>query len=885
MKLTELLIENNLRSYEYGAAQSRLGPHNPGAPGTVVELKRQLQRFQLEFENQPANPAQKAWIGDMSDEWTQALSDAVIQWKQSILRQDPNARVDARTPEFSPQEIRILLRSRLYGPGSENEGLLIMDGGRHTSNDPLPTWSGRTIDLSYVIDTPPENVSTTRDMLAAVGFSGWAVILDEFLNKRGAIIQSSNQQRIVRLEKELYAYQNAHPRIWLQSWQDDILQEDGENLTATFANGNEMPFDPQRGGVQTNAGGRASLASALYRYFRELGNGLLRKYEQVAQENAARQENEGAGSGPAATPLSTQQIQNWAIDMKNALAEGWFDFIPGVAGVDELSVQDLMSQLRTPEDWDKGSAKYQDLANENLAQRLAESLNDEDYESIVFRALSSIGRINHIMLHSSIVWGNETDSINVEFENETYTIMKARVDNKVIAKKGSRQLKDAILVDDLLKIAIEQTGGTIPDLTLEPSPENLAAAAEVVIAGVQMTAPWMVPYYVKATPFDQSVNPQMGVNRLRGLQQQAARLQLNGLKDESIITWVAGEVREDAEWLVGTKSVHFDERWAQDEGDVPLSAFGASLSDDIEGATDEEKALLDRIHREETRAEAFADLANTSDLETRYERIYRLFKREHGEYIDQRIFDNTDDLGEFIFNSTPINDDGFALIVESIGIAQAAPYTVAQLFEDSMYGPWWTGWIGTDEEKLEKMIYQIVKPDDYAIVNEYYKKAGNGDLIEDIDGEYQGDIFGETEIVAQLKAALGIANAPIASADLDPGLYTKLTELGTDQSTAKLQEVKDAFERPANNYFVDVEDGKAGNLINSDKVETVFRFLEEVANANEYDDEQQEIWFDILAAIDIELLRVKGLRDGRRNRNRYEYWQELRDSAETEWFS
>jgi len=135
------------------------------------------------------------------------------------------------------------------------------------------------------------------------------------------------------------------------------------------------------------------------------------------------------------------------------------------------------------------------------------------------------------------------------------------------------------------------------------------------------------------------------------------------------------------------------------------------------------------------------------------------------------------------------------------------------------------------------------------------------------------------------KAALGIANAPIASADLDPGLYTKLTELGTDQSTAKLQEVKDAFERPANNYFVDVEDGKAGNLINPDKVETVFRFLEEVANANEYDDEQQEIWFDILAAIDIELLRVKGLRDGRRNRNRYEYWQELRDSAETEWFS
>ena len=879
MKLTELLIENNLRSYEYGAAQSRLGPNNPGAPGTVVELKRQLQRFQLEFDNQPANPQQKAWIGDMSDEWTQALSDAVIQWKQSILRQDPNARVDVRTPEFSPQEIRILLRSRIYGPGSENEGLLIMDGGQATTNDPLPTWSGRTIDLNYEINTPAANVNNTRDMLAAVGFSGWAVILDELLNKKGSILQSTNQQKIVKLEKEMYAYQNAHPRIWLQSWEDDILQEDGEGLKATFANGEEMFFHPIRGGVQSNLGGRADLAKAIYEYFRELGNGLLRKYEQVAQQNAARAEGEGE-TGSTLTPLTDQEIQNWAIDMKNALAEGWFSFIPGVAGVDEASVQDLMSKLRTPEDWDNGSARYEDLANENLAQRLADSLSDEEYESIVYRALASIGKINHNILHSSIIFGNETDSINVEFENTTYTIMKARENNKVIVKKGTKVIKNAILIDDLLRIAIEQTGGSIPDLTVEPTAEMLTDAIPITIAGIQMTAPWMVPYYVAATPFNDSVNPQMGINRLRGLNQQAARLQMNGLKEGSILTWVAGEVREDAEWLVGTKTVHFDNRWAQDEGDLPPSSFGANVYDDIEGATDEEKALMDRIHRDETRAAAFADLADTSDLETRYERIYRLFKQEHGEYIDQRIFDDTNEIGEFIINSTPINDEGFGLIVAEIGIAQAAPHMVAQLFEDSMYGPWWTGWIGTDEEKLQRMIYTINNPDDYTIVNVYYKRLGNDDLIEDIDGEYQGDIFGETEIVQRLKNTLGIPNLDIASADLNPGLLRKLTELGTDQSTAKLEEIKDMFETSSNGFFVDED----SDIINPDKVETVFRFLEEVANGNEYDDEQQALWYDILEAIDNELLRVQKAREGRRNNNRYEYWQELRQSAD-QWFS
>lgn len=883
MKLTELLIENNLRSFASGAAQSRLGPNNPGAPGTVAELKRQLQKFQLEFDNQPPNPQQKAWIGDMSDEWSQALTDAVIQWKTSILRQDPNARVDVRTPEFSPQEIQILLNSRLYGPGSPNEGLLIMDGGQAGTNDPLPTWTGRTLDLSFVIDTPVGNIETTRDMLAAISFNGWAVILDELLNKKGSILQSANVQKIARLEKEMYAYQNAHPRIWLQSWEDDILQNDGERLKATFANGNEKYFHPLHGGVQVNLGGRKELSQKLYAYFKELGNGLLRKYEANAQANQARAAGEGEPE-TVVNNLSEQQVNVWAIEMKNALAEGWISFIPGVDGIDETSVKDLMNQLKTPDDWNNGSARYQDLVNEDLAQRLADALTDEDYESIVFRPLASIGRINHNLLHSSIVFGLSTDSLNVEYENDTFTIMKAREANKVIVKKGSKQIKNAVLIDDLLRIAIEETGGSVPDFNVDTSPESIELANTILIAAIQEFAPWMVPYYVKATPFDESTNPQMGVNRLRGLSEKAAQLVANGLKEPSIFDWIGGEIKEDADWLVDTKAVHFDKKWAEDEGSLGLGAYG-NILDDIDAATDEEKALLDRIHREETRMDAFAELANTNDLASRYERIYRLFKQEHGETIDQRIFEKkTDQLTEFVMNGTPINDEGFALIMSDLGASKAAPFTMAKIFEEAMLGPWWTAWIGTDEEKIQKLVSMISDPEDYTLINEYYKALGNGDLIDDIDSEYL-TIFGETDEINRLKAILGIRGSELATADLDPGLLRELTELGTDQSTAKLERIKDILERPKNNYFVDVNDGEPDTLINSDKVETVYKFFEEVANGAMYDDDQKEIWFDILEAMDVELQRVLSDRDGRRNRNRYEDWSALYNTAKQTWFS
>ena len=136
-----------------------------------------------------------------------------------------------------------------------------------------------------------------------------------------------------------------------------------------------------------------------------------------------------------------------------------------------------------------------------------------------------------------------------------------------------------------------------------------------------------------------------------------------------------------------------------------------------------------------------------------------------------------------------------------------------------------------------------------------------------------------------MKAILGIRGSELATADLDPGLLRELTELGTDQSTAKLEKIKDIFERPKNNYFVDVNDGEPDTLINSDKVETVYKFFEEVANGAMYDDDQKEIWFDILEAMDVELQRVLSDRDGRRNRNRYEDWSALYNTAKQTWFS
>lgn len=894
MKLGELLTEAPLASYGRNYAGPRLGPNNIGFPNgdTVKQLKAALARHQLYIPGQPENPSQKAWIGDNTGEWTQALSDAVIAWKRSINAQDGSARLDDRTPELSPRAIDYLLFKELYTQ-STNAGLLKRTGsGTAAGTAKTAPWTGQTVDLATVIDTPTESIKNVQDFLAAITFSGWSAILEELIAKKEYSSQSRAAE-MQRMLKEIYVKQNHTPYIWLQSWEDNVLREDGEDLKATLVNGTEIPFHPVRSGSFNGQWGSMAVgAQRLYDYFKVMGNGLLRKAQEafVAAQQVDREKEENpVVNSPS---LTNQQISVWVVDMNEAITKRWYGNIPGIDGIESSSVRDLMAQLKTSGDWDKVSAEYNDTYKPKiLSKQLVDNLSEDDYNSYVVRNLSRIRRINLEPFFYSIKFGNTEESVTVEYEGKEYTVMKAKQNGRIVVKQGNEEVKDVLVIDGVLRAAITKTEGVIPDFNVALTEENIASAKQLTLITVEQTAPYMVPYYTAQEPFDKMVAPGMGMARLTGLATEAARMLTNGIGQENVVDWLANQVLADAEWLIGLDEVHFDKRWQETSNAQKIKDFGGIL--DVQDATDEEKDLAERIHRAETREEAFAEILNSNDPESFYERMYRIFKEEHGQTIDERVFNGkTDELAALIMKGTPISDAGFSAVITQIGPAKAAPLTMAKLYEDSMKGEWWEIFGGTNEELVKKLTKVISDREDYQLVNEYYKQyvAGAQDLIDDLDDEYLWDY---DDINQNLRAAIGEPASTISKADLDPGLQRILGNLSEETTTQNLEKVRDELQKRDNNYFTVYKDDKPTMMLDQEKIATVFVFLTNLVeeSGNVFTDEQKELFIEILDAMHIEIQRIMDISEGTNaasaNRMPYNMWKQGYEKAKSTngWFT
>lgn len=889
MKLGEIILtEAPLASYGRNYAGPRLGPNNIGFPNgdTVKQLKAALARHQIYIPGQPPNPSQVAWIGDNSGEWTPALSAAIIAWKRSINAQDEKAQLDDSTPELSPRAIDYLLDKELYTTQT-NKGLLVLDGGAVSSGRTAP-WSGTTVDLGYVINTPTENIKTVRDFLAAIGFSGWSMILSELANKKDYPTNSKLQQ-LQRDMKELYVQQNNTPVLWLQSWEDNVLREDGEDLKATFANGEEMPFHPMKSpSFDTTWRSIEKGSQRLYDYFKVLGNGLLRKAQQEYEQDQA-QKNNTSGEDEQTPEMDPQAVTVWARKMDEALSFDFVALLPGGRPPDDdvKSIGELMSQLRRADDWDKVAAEFNQKfadAPETLGSRLHSELNEDDYQTYVVRNLARIGRIDPNTLFSAIKFGNTQDSIQVEYQEQTYTVMKAKQAGKIVVKQGNKVVDDVLIIDGVLRVAITQSGGSVPDMNVEITDESLQEAGNLVVITVQNTAAFMTPYYTAQNPFDQAVAPNMGPMRLVGLQEQAAKLLQNGLADTAVIDWIAGEVKADAEWLQGTETVHFDRRWLDSENSELLSQIGGIL--EPQDVTDEEKDLIDRLHREETRKEAVAEIISSNDAEGLYERIYRAYITEkNGQSFDMRA-SNKDQVLAFIKDATPIPDESFAAIVSRLGIAKAAPVLVARLFKDSMKGEWWEVFGGTQEELAQALIDVVKDRNDYLLVNEYYKQPpvnGSDDLIDDMAAEQWLGLF-DGEYYRQLARAIGepVVNE-IARDNLDPQLLRIISDLQSEPTLDNLKRITSALRAPRHNYFtLKDDDGKPTDRINMSAMTAFYNLLDNVRQAEtNFSDEEKEEFMRILDYMNEEAERLMTPHPRNVPLNQ---WNRMYETAKTQWF-
>ena len=902
MKLDDLIFENtgSLRSFMtsiVGAADDRLGPNNPGAidGSTVIELKTQLKRHQLQIANQPPNPNQLAWMGPMDGEWTQALSDAIIQWKKSINLQEPAAKLDVTTPEMSPRALKYLVSKKLYTQPPV-KGLLYKSAGGDAEPKDYKKfmWSGRTFDVGHQINTSTESIKNTKDFLLAIGESGWIAILDDFIKTKGVNFLGknaetrSNAKHLVILMKELEAMQMRHPVIWLQAWEDNVLGRAHKDLQATLASGNEMHYSPRQAPGYVEIGGQGKNGSVeggaqqLYEYFKALATGILRKYKADRDENKPQVDPE---TGEETLPtMSAQKQLVWVRKMQEALYQGFYEFVPFVSDNDEKSVKDLMRQVRSAAEYDILTAKYNETFSTDLNEDLASELSDEFYASYVARPLRLLNRIRPIMLHTAIPFG-ESDTVSVNLDGVTYTVYKERKNgSEVQVFQRRRLIKNVILQDAILKEAIESKGGSIPGIIAKPESQFLQPAAETVIAAIQAEAAFMVPYYVGSTPFDKMSDPTMGIKRLKGLQEQAARMLQNGMEEQAVFEFVKGESIEDGKWLISTESVHWDAQW-KNVNNNRIAALDGIL-DDIE-PTDEQKALVARLHKEETRLEAMQEILNEPSLEIFYEEIYRIFYNEHGTHFDERVLNNkTDQIVDYAENGSEFEDQALNSIVNNVGLAKAAPAMLAKTFEQSLTRGWW-GLTDNDEDLAFALTLQIEKPEDYALVNEWYKKNGNANsLIDDLDGS-EWNLIGEGKAVEQLKRKLGLTATNIAKSDMDPQLENLLQKALENPNMDTLEDIKTMLDRNRTGLFTQTNDDGEPTVLDQQQVATFYRALNDIAPNLLKESDEAEMLFDLLDKM-IEIVEKAANDLGPRNNANLltmRFAQQLRAAAEKDWFN
>lgn len=891
MKLTDLIFENtgSLRSY-MNFTGDRLGPQNPGNPdgSTVREVQTQLKRHQLQIANQAPNAQRIAWIGPIDGVWNQALSDAIIEWKKSINLQDENARLNTANAELSPKALRYLVQTQLYDSGSV-KGLIYKSAGG--SAEPREygkfVWSGRTFDVGHQINTATNSIKNTKDFLLAIGESGWIAILDDFIKTKGVNFFSgdaetrSNAKELVTLMKAVEAGQMRHPVQWLGIWEGDVLKRDGLQLKATLASGNEMHYSPRQAPGYREFGSVEQGAQQLYEYFKALATGILRKYKAEFDANQPEVDPE---TGEETIPtMSNQKQRAWVNSMQQALYQGWYEYIPMISDPnDEKTVRQLMQEVRSAGEYDVLTAKYNELFGTDMNEDLAKELDDETYANYVARPLRLLNRIRPIMLHTAIPFG-ESESVSVTVDGVNYKIYKERKDGSQIQVFQRRRLiKNVILQDEILKAAIEKQGGSIPDIIAKPSEEFLQPAAETTIAAVQSEAAFMVPFYVGSEPFDEMTDPTMGIKRLKGLQEQAARMLQSGMQEEAVFQFVKAESIEDGKWLISTESVHWDAQWKNVNNNVIGQLDG--ILDEID-PSDEQVDLVNRLHKQDTRNEAMQEILAEVPVDIFYEEIYRIFKTTHGTHFDEYVLNNkTAEIIENVENGTAFEDTALNLIVEEIGLAKAAPAMLAKTFEESLKATWWR-LFDNDEDLAFALVLQIEYPEDYALVNEWYKKNGNSNsLIDDLDGS-EWAIVGEGAAVEQLKQKLGIRTS-LARANFDPQLENVMQKALEDTNLDNLDDILKIMDRNRTGLFATIGDDSKPESLDQQQIATFFTELTNMSENILKESDEAEKLFEILdKMIAIVEETFEEVSDNTPNQMALQLAQRSRSLAEENWFN
>lgn len=753
-------------------------------PGQVQEIKTLLRKHTLVTGINPDGTFQRggsAWLGPVDDNWTPALDNAIVRWKTSInyqVKKQPNKPLDtAGAPVINRVDLRYLMAD------VGTDGLLKVE----TPPQPEVTqpFSGRT----YSQRLGTENVNDVVDIqsfLNGIGWSGWYRLIIEILERKherlalGPLNDSQLKIRSAQLLPEIYSYQQQSPVAWYTNFRTRVLPNNVTNLEAVLGDGSSVEIEPPSDAVS-----RGDSFKRLYQHFARIIKGLWQK------DDAAKQQARNDTTAPTNANAVTSNINFSSLAQKvnDALKNNLWGLITR-GGTDENGLNNLLAQLKTAQDWDRLSQEYTRLFNEDLGERLVSELDDDEYYQLVYLRLDSINRINNLVLHTAINFGDK-ETIEVTVDNKKYNVSRnLGPDNSVeVTLSGRRNVpvKNVLLVDKILREAVTASGRNIPDFQQRPDNDALSNARDLFIETIQDTYPEMTPWYTKQEPFHPIDIPDIGRLRLFSIIKKSAYLVSGGASPESIQSYITKEILSDRLWLYGDDDtegaapIEFDARWQTESiGDF------ASLGIDSVPLTDDEKDLSERLIsiNEAEKQSAVREILESENPTELYIKIYNDLAKK-SQWLEDDL-GKLDSVEKFIEGNA--DNSLLTIMMQNIGIASAAPKGMSDLFKKAFSHP-----LGTDNELVGLLISNIQNKSDYLVINEKYRAIYNNELINDLeDEEWWDSIWGGNYI--RLKNIIG-EDVDLAKAGLSGRLQNKLDEFVDDTSEETLNELKVAIER------------------------------------------------------------------------------------------
>lgn len=851
MKLNQVIVENLLNAINTAAGPG-LSMANAGAPdgSSVTEIKRLLRKHKLvtgKDANGNFQTAGPAWTGDNSTEWNETLDDAIKTWKRSInIQMNDDRLLDADFGELRRKDIQFL-QAKLFGGGGSTAGLLFKQGSEVEKGGGGPPLAGVTIDINTRINTPSANIKTTVDMLNAVTPTGWYYILYDMASEKG-LEGNLRATEIARMWPIVFEKQNQMADVWLETvWKLQIVRGVGSRLKATLANGKKMPYAPN----DLGRGSTQNQAQFAFAHFKELANGIIEKYRDAELEARTASENQSDSPILNTQPtLGPTAVAAWIDKMDKALN---FDFIAvlpfGRPPDDDVeAVADLMNQLRSAGDWDTVAEAYEKKFNKNLGERLANELDDNEYNEHVVLRLSALRRIMPRILLGSVKFGNNEDVIEVTLDNgKKYKLESTLKAGKVFVTERGRIVKDVLVVDAVLRKAIAETGGNIPDVNVQVTEETRQQAGSRITTLISSEIPEMTAFYTGQKPFDESVVAlQLGAARLQDILREVSIQVANGYDATASFEFIRQEVLDDREYLVGDGSeenpgqgIHFDERY-RDESKA-TSGYRSS-EDDVEG-TEADDDLMNRLQSDDMKDEALREIlaaGNPDAVKDFYVRIYKQYMSRDPKGLEYRFADDSDDIMEFLLGRSSNVTPEFQSLIDEIGSPYAAPSALAEQFKEAQTDGWAFFGLGTDDEAMQKLVDQIQDYDMFMSVQLRYQEQGHGrDMLDDIDAEQVG-LFSEGGYVEQLKAAIGRSGRDPNLSRMNFGTALQRA-LGNAQSEATAENLE-AIKRNINQ----------NELSDIDAVENLLEVLAELVAEQEtvgVDAEQRDLYLEIVKRI------------------------------------